>query len=178
MKEDALPPPLPPSSCRNAVWKVGVCRREFGHDGPHAGPGWTSSDGRPLLVGECNPWSDDPSDALLPWPRGASGNRLRLLLHLSDREYLSRFRRTDLCNGGWDLRRARRRAEDIARTEPNPVVLLGARVCAAFKMRFTPFERTGRYLVLPHPSGRSRGWSEPGAPARARAAIQALSEEK
>ena len=39
-----------------------------------------------LLVGEANPYGEDPKYALFPQPRRAAGNRLRLIFGLTDLE--------------------------------------------------------------------------------------------
>ena len=132
--------------------------------------GWSV---KPLLVGEANPYSRRPDDALLPWPEGASGHRLSRLLGLSADDYVAAFERRNLCGMVWDTRRAR---EEAVRIEAGPhrvLVLLGSKVRAAFGVRRDPFtvdvtptERV--YVHLPHPSGRSREWHRVGAAALAR----------
>lgn len=127
-----------------------------------------------LLVGEANPYSLDPHDALLPEPRGAAGDRLRRLLEMTDEEYLATFARINLCRRTWDRARAREKAARILAEWPDPVVLLGRKVAAAFELAFEPFSRHGRLLVLPHPSGLNRMWDAPGVRARGRDAVYAL----
>lgn len=141
---------------------------------------------RPLLVGETNPYGHNPRCALAILPRGAAGDRLRVILGLSDMNYLRLFDRTNLCVGEWNLRAARAAADRIKllrdeRGRWHPVILLGAKVCRAFKIPFKPFawfaERlTGGavYVVLPHPSGRCRLWNERGAARKARRAVGAV----
>jgi hypothetical protein len=68
---------------------------------------------------------------------------------------------------------ARARATEIKASKgAGAVVLLGARVSGAFGFAFEPFTVVdgGRlsFAILPHPSGRSRGWLVYGAYARAR----------
>lgn len=116
---------------------------------------------RPLLVGELNPHSARRDRALAPLPRGAAGDRLRKVLGMTDREYLRAFVRTNLCWRRWSRRQARREATVIARTWPGPVVLLGQKVAAAFGLEYRPLTRDGRFLVVPHPSGRCRAWNDP-----------------
>ena len=134
----------------------------------------------PLLLGESNPYGADPGFALYPEPRRASGNRLRRILGLSDEEYLAAFDRANLLDGPrWSAPRAREAALALGagRPERTPFILLGAKVAAAFGLRFRPFSRAAvvrRLLVLPHPSGRSSGWRAPEAPERAREAVAEL----
>lgn len=140
---------------------------------------------RPLLVGEDNPHSADPRMALYPLPAGAAGSRLAAHLGLEVGSYLDAFDRTNLCTGGWNLREARASAERVlvARAGRGTLILLGARVCSAFRVPFKPFEpfelvrRVGaralvaRGVVLPHPSGRCRVWNDRESAPRAKEAV-------
>ncbi len=124
-----------------------------------------------LLVGELNPYGEDPAMALFPLPKLASGARLCRVLGLTSGEYLRRFDRMNLCTGYWSAHRAKMVAGDIRKHERcwARVVLLGAKVASAFGLKpWVPFTAVGRYVMLPHPSGRSRGWNEAGAAKRAR----------
>ena len=127
---------------------------------------------RPLLVGESNPYSLDPRHALLPWPTGAAGDRLRSILGLTERQYLRAFDRANLVLGErWSLPAAREGAAHLMRQRPTtaPIVLLGRRVAAAFGASdYRSFTTCGRLYLLPHPSGRCLAWNEPGAAQRAR----------
>lgn len=135
-----------------------------------------------LLVGECNPYSEHPEHSLLPWPRNAAGDRLSRILGLTHREYLGRFARLNLCVLAWNLREARAEADRISRGFRCPVLLLGARPCAAFGVPYRPFEvvREGMQpvAVLPHPSGRCRIWSRRDSRERARALVERLRTER
>jgi hypothetical protein len=131
------------------------------------------------LVGESNPRGGDPSHALLAWPRGSAGDRLRVALGLSDLDYLCRFERRNLLDrGAWSARRAREAAEDLVRaSRAAPLVLLGRRVAAAFGVEYLPFvifADPQPKLVLPYPSGRCRAWNDPRAAARARTMVREL----
>lgn len=134
---------------------------------------------RPLLVGEANPYGGDPYYALFPFPENSAGGRLcHKVLGLSQREYLSRFDRANLCATRWRAREARNSAIRIEVERAGFVaVLFGAKVARAFGLPFTPFEppvkRLMTFVVLPHPSGRCRAWNEPGAFDRARTALRA-----
>jgi hypothetical protein len=131
----------------------------------------TAKRAKPLLVGEQNPYGGDPYFALYPSPEGCSGHRLCcLILGMRRAAYLDSFDRKNLCDGKWDMRLARRWAQEL-RTWPAPIILLGSKVARAFE--FVPFEPFtvqdgGKTLILPHPSGLCRMWNEPGSFARAR----------
>lgn len=130
---------------------------------------------KPLLVGEANPYGADPYYALYCEPPTSAGGRLcRKVLGLEPREYLSRFDRANLCVGKWDVCMARSRAHELTRApvEHSHFVLLGAKVTRAFDVEFRPFTAHGMFVVLPHPSGLCRAWSEPGAFERARAVLR------
>jgi hypothetical protein len=132
---------------------------------------------KPLFIGELNPYGADPEFALYPSPPGCSGDRLcRVVLGLDPDEYLERFARTNLCAGKWSLPAARARAREIkiamSRGDFSVVVLLGAKVAAAWGVKFLPFVMTRRALVLPHPSGRNTRWNSPGEVAMARQALR------
>lgn len=131
---------------------------------------------RPLLVGELNPYGVDPAMALYPLPLWASGHRLQLKLGLSMREYLRAFDRVNLCTGSWSAPVARHLAAGLmADGRHRDFVLLGARVAKAFGLEFRPFTRELRggqwFVLLPHPSGRSRGWNPVDAGELARALL-------
>jgi hypothetical protein len=143
-----------------------------------------------LLVGELNPYGDEPGDALAPWPTHASGARLMRILGLSLDSYLA-LDRMNLCAGSWDGAAAKRHAELILDTiEPGRVVvMLGKKVAAAFTYKLGAF--TARDLVvdeavdrrrfpdhagtvrartlvhLPHPSGLNHAWNDKHAAPRA-----------
>lgn len=142
---------------------------------------------KPTLVGECNPYGADPYFALYPLPENASGGRLARILGLSRTEYLRRFDRVNLCEGSWSLPAARAKAQALR--DGRPLVLLGAKVCAAFKLAFVPFMQTGlveqveptqgfiKYrriavaYILPHPSGLNRIWNESDAVEKSRLCV-------
>ncbi len=130
---------------------------------------------KPLLVGEQNPYGDDPYFALYPAPDGCSGHRLCcLILGMRRADYLREFDRTNLCAGPWDERAAGTKAVDLIRTRIGDcrLILLGSKVCRAFGVPFVPFTVADDILLrLPHPSGRCRTWSEVNAFGRARAAV-------
>lgn len=140
----------------------------------------------PILVGECNPYSDDPRHALLPWPPNASGDRLCRILGLDHDEYLLLFDRANLVEGRhWSAREAR---DAAIRMEQDCVgrvlILLGKKVQEAFGHKNEAFvsisplvfldgQRLGTITLvcLPHPSGLNRVWHEPGNFVRARRAV-------
>jgi len=153
---------------------------------------------KPLLVGEANPYQTDPRlaqrYALYPDPPNCAGwNLCHKVMQLDEHEYLRRFDRVNLCDGKWAVRDARRKADDVSK-DARVFVLFGAKVASIFgwllgRDDFKPFTRhvesrphaTCRdcvgevlrtYIVLPHPSGLSRAWNEPGAFERARAVLR------
>lgn len=124
-----------------------------------------------LLVGENNPYGNDPRYALYCLPLNSAGGRLqRLVLGLRFSRYLE-LERVNLCSGKWSVPAARAAAALYAPTAERVPVLLGAKVSAAFGVPFVPFTRTEMGVVLPHPSGRCTIWNEPGSVARARAVL-------
>lgn len=135
---------------------------------------------KPLLVGECG-HDPDPSLALWPYPRSASGGRLAAALGLEPREYLARFRRANLCPEGWSEEAARRAAAVLVEsaTDSDVLVLLGVRVARAFGLAAVPVFARWRadfcgpsYVRLPHPSGRCRAWNDPLCAELARSALR------
>lgn len=118
---------------------------------------------KPLLVGEDNPYSDNPHMVLYPHPPNSAGGRLCLrVLGMTMREYLGTFDRANLTEF--------RRDEMWMRTLHlrSSVFLLGAKVCRHFRVPYAPWsshEHEGRKVihVLPHPSGRCRTWNEAAA---------------
>lgn len=111
-----------------------------------------------VLVGESNPYGADPYYALYPAPNGCSGHRLcTLILGMHRAAYLETFERVNLCAGPWKLAEARASAEKL---HGHRMILLGAKVCAAFRTPFQPFVVVGGNLVLPHPSGLCRLWGQ------------------
>lgn len=139
---------------------------------------------RPVLVGEANPYGGDPEFALYPSPPGCSGERLcNLILQLDPDDYVERFERCNLCPHHFGVREARERAAALLAQSPSRrFVLLGAKVARAFGLAWAPFTRgevraeypvaTHSWVQLPHPSGLSRSWNEPGAFERARAVLR------
>lgn len=136
-----------------------------------------------LLVGELNPFGAEPGYALYPIPRASSGNRLRLILGLTDRQYLREHDRVNLCTGSFSAKAAVAKALEIHRTGGG-VVLLGVKVAKAFRDAsaypdvFQPFslERVDGvwYLTLPHPSGRNLVWNDPDSGKKAAALYDRL----
>jgi hypothetical protein len=87
-----------------------------------------------LLCGEGNPYSSDPEDAMLPWPREAAGNRMRLIAGMTDEEYLAAFTRRNLLNTvRWSAPLARAEARRMLHElRPSAVVALGTKVADAW----------------------------------------------
>lgn len=130
-----------------------------------------------LLVGEDNPYGADPRFALYHKPRHASGNRLRQHLGLRDSTY-EKLAKINLCTKAWTIVEARVRALSVkyqVSRDLDVIVLLGAKVRGAFGFAETEFfgvvSEPGVipvFVVLPHPSGLSRPWNQPGAREEAR----------
>jgi hypothetical protein len=113
-----------------------------------------------ILVGESNPLGGDPYFALYDEPERHAGHRLRrLVLGLHQRTYRGPdILRVNLCDGPWSAPAARKRAIelDVAHQPPAVIVLLGRQVASAFGLEHCPaFTRSGRIILLPHPSGRN-----------------------
>jgi len=144
---------------------------------------------KPLLVGEANPYGNDPRFALYPYPERASGHRLAVLvMGMEPRQYIRAFDRVNLCPERWSVGVARERA-DAVKADPSHrvIVLLGSKVAAAFGVKYEPFTvhelwpgflsppclAKKRFVVLPHPSGLCRAWNEPGSFDKARRVLRA-----
>lgn len=124
---------------------------------------------KPLLVGENNPYSNEPKHALYPWPPNSAGWRLcHRILDLQIRSYMARFDRINLCGLKWRQQDAEAAADEILHSDREVIVALGARVAKAFAVEFRPFERIDRIIVLPHPSGRCHLWNDPESYGKAR----------
>lgn len=134
------------------------------------------------LIGEQNPYGATQDMALFPLPPRAAGGRLAAILGLTRTEYLRRFVRRNLLGGGpWMVRAARIRAEEVAEESGDaPLVLLGARVSAAFGVPFRYIDgwrregccgRARALITIPHPSGRCRLWNGPGVAELVRDAV-------
>jgi hypothetical protein len=130
------------------------------------------------LVGEVSPYSDQYEDALALEPRGASGNRLRLLLGMTDEEYLAGFTRTNLCRRVWDKGQARERAWKLRTAYDGRFILLGRKVAASFDLAYQPFVTNGRFLVLPHPSGLNQSLDAAGVRSLLRAVVRGMIEQE
>jgi len=141
------------------------------------------------LVGELNPYGEDPRFALYDEPIGASGHRLReYILGIPRRVYLadSLFTRQNLCVGHWHRETARARMEILidSLTSGDLVVTLGRRVAQARQSQYVPtprpwevqkvVSRGSLLLALPHPSGLCREWNDPAAARRARDILRSV----
>lgn len=141
---------------------------------------------KPWLIGESNPHQSNGADPdhkydLFPLPKGASGHRLcKLVLGMEMTEYLRSFVRRDLLAEKWSVKAARAAASVVWRESGTaPLVLLGAKVAAAFGLAYMPFttmdhgcvEGLRKVVIIPHPSGLCRAWHEHGAFLRARGLV-------
>jgi hypothetical protein len=134
---------------------------------------------RVALVGESNPYGADERWALYCNPKGSAGYNLRIILGMTEDEYLMAFDRTNLCKGDWNLSVARMAAAAIRAPR---AVLLGARVASAFEVPFQANKivmlgsgRSG--LMLYHPSGLNRVWNNPDEVRAAREAARRYLEK-
>lgn len=130
------------------------------------------SNSRVLICGEQNPYGANPDWALYCHPPGCAGARLRLILGLSEDQYLA-LHRKNLCDGDWSKDAAKKRAFELLSPESpwNVIVLLGRKVTETFEkvalddVPLVAFSTRvccpGMTLVsLPHPSGRNAAlWS-------------------
>lgn len=140
---------------------------------------------RALLVGELNPHGPRPDFALFPAPRGCAGHNLcHRIMGLPEAVYLQHYARANLCTGEWrsaaaatmarELRATWARHDDARRTAGTlphpwgtPFVLFGRKVARAFAVHdAAPFsvvrcpDAGRRLVVLPHPSGLCRVWTQ------------------
>lgn len=120
------------------------------------------------FVGEDNPHSADPRYALYHEPQNCAGDRLRRLICRVRVTTYHRIGRANLCSGRW----ANVEAAQNAAAPDLRLVLFGAKVAGAFALPVAPFHAHGRFLVLPHPSGRNRVWNTEGAFDRAHQALR------
>jgi hypothetical protein len=134
-----------------------------------------------VIVGELNPYGQDPRFALYHLPRHASGNRLREHLGLSDVEY-EKIAKVNLCYGKWSMNAARETVK-LINSRFDVAVLLGAKVRDAFngpefyQVDIMEEGRAIALVTLPHPSGLNRMWNEPGARERARAVMRVVAPQ-
>jgi hypothetical protein len=136
---------------------------------------------KPWLIGESNPYQEPGSDRehrfdLYPLPEHSAGGRLcKLILGLPRRVYLVEFVRRNLLAGKWSAPLARQAAAQIkVEAAGAPLILLGAKVAAAFCYGYVPFTAFNGVAILPHPSGRAMAWNEPDAIGRARVTVLAV----
>lgn len=145
---------------------------------------------KPLLVGECYDGECLGLDTM-------SGFRLCAIMGVDPDDYVERYIRKNLCSEMWDdvaaVSTARRiTLNAMCQTGPSRIVLLGRRVADAFKVALEQVGVSGIsklellegyccvdrhenveivFVVLPHPSGRSRTWNDSRALKRARALL-------
>lgn len=123
-----------------------------------------------VIVGELNPYGHEPRYALHDLPVNAAGHRLRTkVLGLGRLPYF-RIPRFNLCTGKWAARDAAAEATRLQALHPEATfLLLGRKVATAFGLRDAElFSTVGKFVVIPHPSGRCREWNDPAAFQRAR----------
>lgn len=124
---------------------------------------------RVILLGECDPHSDDPANALSAAVPGSSGWRLWRMIDeaqpMTREEYDKLFERRNLVRGReWVAEAARAAADEMTDRLPreSTVVALGGRVWAAMCRGYYPPEPRARvtiggstFVYLPYPSGRN-----------------------
>lgn len=129
-----------------------------------------------IAVGATDLYGVNPAHALHYLPRTASGNRLRVVMGLTDLHYHC-IRRYNLCSAEWQLQAAQVAAEHLKTILFDSVfILLGTNVRKAFDkpgpwLITHDMVNNNVFLTLPHPSGRNRMWNVPGAKARALALL-------
>jgi hypothetical protein len=127
-----------------------------------------------MLIGMCNPVSQEPGHELYPHPDGCTGHRLWKMLqerlpHVSRRHYLETFERRNLvCGVAWNRALGRAEADRIYAElwgSRRTVVLLGEDVRRAFghpRLLVEPQVIGGcTWRQLPHPSGRNLWYNSP-----------------
>lgn len=120
---------------------------------------------KPLLVGESNPYGSPPEYDLWPLPEGASGHRLRVILGLTEEQYLEKFDRLNLVRGEWNAFAAQVAAAQIRHEK---IIVLGVKVARAFELSHrmlylgsVQYSAGRRLFFCPHPSGLNRVWNTP-----------------
>lgn len=126
-----------------------------------------------LVVGEDNPQSADPREALYPYPVGCAGyNYAENIANVGSSHHLATWR-TNLCNPTWNKKQAELRALDLVIAEGVPwrtIVMLGRKVAGAFAgalsaynppLKFAPFTITRvlhRVRECPTPTAADLDW--------------------
>jgi len=78
--------------------------------------------------------------------------------------------------GEWDAAEARRVADALSQLVEryDAVLAFGRRACDALGIEYAPCQLRGKYLPLPHPSGRCRLWNDPATHDAVRKAMKNL----
>lgn len=139
------------------------------------------ADPKVWAIGESNPYQRDPVQAqryalYFEPPESAGGRLCRWVLGMEERSYLRSLERRNLCNGNWSIVRAREAvaALNLEMGAEDRVLLFGGKVWSAFfrTPKYEPFRVQGRFLSLPHPSGRNAEvWGNFLSWSRCRAAV-------
>lgn len=124
---------------------------------------------KPIVVGMCDPYSDDPAHALWPDPPGCAGWRLWKMVNdvsgMSQDEYVAAFDLRNLVIGqSWNVVKARASAKRfvamVSGGKPGQsIVILGRGPADALGFKNAVVGRPIRaygaeWFVVPHPSGR------------------------
>jgi len=133
-----------------------------------------------LLVGEQPGTAHNAKLPLWPWPANSAGDRLMRMSGIPVADYLTRLARVNLALkpvAEWDSRAARDRALSLVATLPvgTRVVACGAKARDAFGLPdWFHLQAMGAHpeapavVAIPHPSGRSRAYNDPGVKGAAR----------
>jgi hypothetical protein len=109
-----------------------------------------------LLVGEDNPQSSAPEDALYPYPIGCAGhNFAENIADVGMARHLATWR-TNLCNPAWSAKAAAERARQLVVADGVPwrtIVMLGVKVARAFGSGLKMYNGLS-YVFEPFTSGR------------------------
>jgi hypothetical protein len=125
----------------------------------------TDAKGRAVIVvGDVSRSGEHPAYPLYHLPRTGTGNRLRVVMGLTDLEYhnISKY---NLCRTEWSMSAARESARCLTEMCPGGVyILLGVKVMKAFDVTgvFRVTHTPPFCVTLPHPSGANRVWNAPG----------------
>jgi hypothetical protein len=125
-----------------------------------------------ILLGMCNPHSNNPAHALYPKPVNCTGHRVWKMINDRNRmmtpaQYIDEFDRRNLVQGKWSVERAQRAVPKFVRSVGGrTIVVFGKAIWPLIGAHFYPDPVPGeevdvqdrtyltRWLFLPHPSGR------------------------
>lgn len=94
---------------------------------------------QPLIIGDTGIKGEQGVCALYPFKNSDGEYLCRIVLGLRPEEYLKKYGRVNLCNETWSVKEARKRAIEIMFERRRLLILLGAKVCKAFGIRYEAF---------------------------------------